>query len=87
MPTDSHEYYMYIYVAQQVAHNHARLTHTAGIPLTGNNTKAAYRVIVNEDEVIALLEKHNFTVDVVDFAALTHMDQLKRSRWLVLLFL
>lgn len=66
---------------------HVTVRTRAGITLTGNNTKAAYRVIVNEDEVIALLQKHNFTVDVVDFAALSHMDQLKRSRCAVLFFL
>jgi hypothetical protein len=40
----------------------------------------AYRVIVNEADVIRLLETLGFTVDVVDFAQLSHAEQVSRAR-------
>jgi capsular polysaccharide biosynthesis protein len=42
--------------------------------------RPAYRTIVNEAGVIALLERLGFDVDAVDFAGMTHREQAARAR-------
>lgn len=42
--------------------------------------RAAYRVIENEAEVVSLLERLGFVVDIVDFAGMNYTAQAARAR-------
>ncbi|KNC85176.1 hypothetical protein SARC_02633 [Sphaeroforma arctica JP610] len=51
-----------------------------GPTIHGARSDPPYRVIVNEDEVIGMLERNGFHINRVDFAEMTHMEQILNSR-------